>query len=51
MEGSHKLLSRASYLRLLIFDVYREVSRQMREIFYAYARLAEPLSLMRRISI
>jgi len=27
------------------FDVYREVSRQIREIFYAYTPLVEPLSL------
>lgn len=27
------------------FDVYREVSRQIREIFYSYTELVEPLSL------
>jgi DNA polymerase-4 len=27
------------------FDVYREVSRQIREIFYEYTPLVEPLSL------
>lgn len=27
------------------FDTYREVSRQIREIFYAYTPLVEPLSL------